>query len=78
MKCPSILVSFLELSFLILKTSTGFFPDFGKLAFICRISASIFVRFSLYSVSIFVPKSSNIVDCPALLVTYRFFLSVWK
>ena len=51
----------------------GFSSDFGEFAFIFQISVSILVRFSLYSVSICLPKSWTITDCPVLFVTHNFF-----
>ena len=51
----------------------GFSFDFGEFAFIFRISVAIFVRFLIYSVSIFLPKNWTITDCTALLVTHHFF-----
>ena len=40
----------------------GLSSDLGEFAFIFRISVLIFVRFLLYSVSIFFPKSWTITD----------------
>ena len=61
-------------SFHILQVGSGFSSDFGEFAFSFRISVSIFVRFSLYSVSIFLPESLIITDCPALLVAHHYFV----
>ena len=60
--------------FVISWIGSGFSSDFGEFAFIFRISnfGFEFRSFLAYSVSIFLPKSWTITDCPALLVTHHF------